>query len=493
MQQLTGQDAMFLHAELKGFPMHIGGISIYDQGTAPGGKVRFKDILSTFQERLHRSPIFRRKLQRVPMGLDQPWWVDDKSFDLEYHVRHIALPRPGDWRQLCIQVARLHSQPLDMNRPLWQVYVIEGLNQVEGVPEGSFALYVKVHHAAMDGATGVQFFAAFNDMEPCPAPEASIPAWQPESPPGAGRLLSRAYLNNLRKPWQAVKLARQVLPARRRLREGMAAGLFQSLEDKEPTRFNRDLSPHRVVEARKFDFEAIRAIKNSVPGATINDAVLTIISGAMRKYLESKGDMPANGLVAGCPIDVRDDSERAAAGNMIGMMNVALRTDIADPLERLQAVHTEAQRSKAYAQALGPRIGMDIADTIPGGIISSVMRLSVAAGLTEKNIMQHTVVTNVPGSPFQLYLCGAELVDSFGIGVLAPGMGLFHTVTSAVMEKKGSIIIAALSCREIMPDPAFYAECLQASFDELAAATAKPRRGRAGSRGGKKTPAGPRR
>jgi WS/DGAT/MGAT family acyltransferase len=413
------------------------------------------------------------------MGLDQPYWVDDPAFDLEYHIRHIALPKPGDWRQLCIQVARLHAQPLDMARPLWQVYVIEGLNQVEGVPAGSFALYTKVHHAAMDGDTGVQFFAAFNDMEPNPVDE-EPPDWVVRPEPGNARLLGRAYLNALRKPGQVASLARQAMPARRRIKEGKKEGRFHSLEDKVSTRFNRDLSPHRVVEARKFAFEEVREIKSAIPGATINDAVLSIISGAMRSYLASKQELPDHSLVAGCPIDVREDAERGAGGNMIGLMNVDLCSTIEDPLERLQAVHEQSEQSKAYAEAMGPRIGLDIADTVPGGIISSVMRLSVAAGLAEKNPLQNTIITNVPGSPFQLYLCGAQLVDSFGIGVLAPGMGLFHTVTSAVMNKKGSIIIAVLSCREVMPDPEFYADCLQASFDEHLRAVRKRASGRRG-------------
>lgn len=158
MKQLTGPDAMFLHNELEGFPMLIGGVSIYDQATSPNGIVRFKDILAMFESRLDRSPIFRRKLAQVPLNLDQPYWVDDANFDLEFHVRHIALPKPGDWRQLCIQVARLHARPLDKGRPLWEAYVIEGLDKVEGVPPGSFALYLKVHHAAIDGASGIKFF-----------------------------------------------------------------------------------------------------------------------------------------------------------------------------------------------------------------------------------------------------------------------------------------------------------------------------------------------
>jgi WS/DGAT/MGAT family acyltransferase len=337
----------------------------------------------------------------------------------------------------------------------------------------------------------VQFFAAFNDMEPNPAEEVA-PRWVVSAEPGNMRLLGRAYLNALRKPGQVLSLARQAMPARRRIRQGKKEGRFYSLEDKASTRFNSELSPHRVVEARKFAFEEVREIKAAVPGATINDAVLSIISGAMRNYLSSKQELPEHSLVAGCPIDVREDSERGAGGNMIGLMNVDLCSTIDDPLERLQAVHQQAAQSKAYAEAMGPRIGLDIADTVPGGIISSVMRLSVAAGLAERNPLQNTIVTNVPGSPFQLYLCGAALVDSFGIGVLAPGMGLFHTVTSAVMNKKGSIIIAVLSCRKAMPDPEFYAECLQSSFDAHLQAVRGERRRRSGSGRGRTRKSPPR-
>ncbi len=478
MQQLSGQDALFLHIELEGFPMHIGGVAIYDQSTAPGGKVRFKDILSTFEQRLHRSSIFRRKLATVPLSLDQPYWVDDDNFDLEFHIRHIALPEPGDWRQLCIQVARLHSRPLDLNRPLWEVYVIEGLSNVEGVPEDGFALFIKVHHAAMDGIAGLEFGASFHDLEPTPGPIEAGPPWKPEKPPHSMELLTRAYFNNLRKPVQMARLVSNIFPARKRIMQGKQERRFKDGEEKPKTRFNGKLSSRRVVDAAKFDFEDFRKIKNAIEGATINDAVLTVVSGALRKYLEAKGELPAQTLVSGCPIDVRDESEQAASGNMIGLMNVALRTDIADPLERLRSVHEEALASKAYAEALGPRIGMDVAEAVPGGIVSLVMRMMVGAGLAESNLMQNTIVTNVPGPPLQLYLVGAELVDSFGVGPLAPSMGLFHTVTSFVMHKKGSIIIAFASCREVMPDPEFYAGCLRESFTELKKATSPGRSAR---------------
>ena len=163
MQQLSGQDAMFLHAELDGLPQHIGGVSIYDQSTAPGGMVRFKDIIENTTNRIRRLPILSRHLLTVPLGLDHPYWVSDGSFDPEFHIRHIALPAPGDWRQLCIQVARLHARPLDRGRPLWEMYVIEGLNNIEGYPSNCFALLLKVHHCAMDGATGTQFMNIVHD------------------------------------------------------------------------------------------------------------------------------------------------------------------------------------------------------------------------------------------------------------------------------------------------------------------------------------------
>ena len=194
MEQLSGQDAMFLHAELDGLPQHIGGVSIYNQDTAPDGVVRFKQILSMLESRLHLSPIFRRKLATVPLGLGRPYWVEDPDFDLEYHVRHIALPKPGDWRQLCILSARLHSQPLRRDKPLWEIYVIEGLTNVEGLPPNCFAMLLKVHHCAMDGATGAQFMNIMHDLSPEVTDPGKPPPWIVERPSKA-RMLTRAYID----------------------------------------------------------------------------------------------------------------------------------------------------------------------------------------------------------------------------------------------------------------------------------------------------------
>jgi len=470
MQQLSGQDAMFLHSEIDGLPQHIGGVSIYDQSTAPDGEVRFKQILSMLERRQHLSPIFRRKLAFVPGNLGRPYWVEDPNFDIEYHVRHIALPKPGDWRQLCILAARIHSQPLRRDKPMWEMYVIEGLNNVEGYPNGCFALLLKVHHCAMDGATGTQFMNIVHDMTPEISDPGDPPPWMVERP-SRTRMLGRAYLDAWRKPGQALGFIKDSIPAFLRIREARKIGDVKFLEGKQSTRFQGKISRHRVVGARKFDFEAIRAIKNSCPGATINDAMLAIVSGGMRKYLEDKDELPDETLVTGCPVDVRSPEERAAGGNMVGFMNLGLRSDIEDPAERLAAIHEESKSAKAYAEALGPRFAVDLTDVLPGNVLSLAVRTASATGLAEASVMSNTIVTNVPGAPFQLYMCGAKLIDSISLGPLLPNVGLFQIVYSSVQDKKGTVTLSFTACRDMMPDPGFYAECLQQSFDELYAAT----------------------
>ena len=470
MQQLSGQDAMFLHAEIDGLPQHIGGVSIYDQSTAPDGKVRFKQILDMLERRKHLSPIFRRKLQFVPGGVGRPYWVEDPDFDMEYHVRHIALPKPGDWRQLCILTSRIHSVPLRRDKPMWEIYVIEGLNNVEGYPAGCFALLLKVHHCAMDGATGTQFMNIVHDLTPETSDPGEAPAWIVERPSKA-RMLGKAYVDAWKKPGRAIKFFRDSLPAVGRIRAGRKAGNFEDMDERQTTRFQRKISRHRVIDACRFDFEDVRAIKNASPGATINDAMLAIVGGGMRKYLDAKGELPDESLITGCPIDVRTPEERAAGGNMVGFMNVSMHTDIEEPAARLGAIHNATQAAKSYAEALGPRFAVDLTDVLPGNVLSLAIRTAAATGLTEASTMFNTIITNVPGAPFQLYMCGAKLIDLISLGPCLPNVGLFHIVYSSVQNKKGSITLSFTACRDMLPDPAFYAECLQASFDELYAET----------------------
>lgn len=183
MEQLTALDASFAYMEKSSTPMHIGGLGIYDPSTALGGAVGFKDILKYMEGRLDGARTFRQKLVRVPLDLDHPYWVEDENFDLEYHVRHVALPKPGDWRQLCILASRIYARPLDMNKPLWEYTVIEGLDNVEGVPKGSFALLQKTHHAAIDGKSGMEISMALHDLDAKMKPRKFDRSWKPEKPP----------------------------------------------------------------------------------------------------------------------------------------------------------------------------------------------------------------------------------------------------------------------------------------------------------------------
>jgi WS/DGAT/MGAT family acyltransferase len=450
--------------------------------------VRFKDILRLFQSRLHLAPIFRRKLVEVPFGLDYPWWIEAADFDLEFHVRHIALPKPGDWRQLCIQVARLHSRILDRSRPLWEAYVIEGLDNVEGLPPGSFAMFLKMHHAAIDGVSGAEIIGAIHDAEPQPPERESARAkeWHPDPVPGVAQLFGRAMANNLRQPGRVVQTLGEIVPAVRRVRQGIRENRFPGTRERVSTRFNGRVGAHRVVDARFFDLRDIKAIKDLVPGATVNDVVVTIVAGALRSYLQQKGELPSGSLVAGAPINVRTESDKGTGGNLVSMMTLSIYTDIADPLERLHQVHEECISSKEYSSAVGARTLTDLTQTIPPRIAALGFRAaSQTMLLTGASSPINTIISNVPGPQIPLYLCGARLVCSAGCGPVMDHMGLFH----AVLSYQGGLSITATACREMLPDPASYAECIQQSFEELKAAAEKLGRQRRKALAGNRRPA----
>jgi WS/DGAT/MGAT family acyltransferase len=333
----------------------------------------------------------------------------------------------------------------------------------------------------MDGATGTQFMNIVHDLTTETRDVGTPPPWLVERP-SVARMLGQAYIDAWRKPGQMIDMLKEAGPTFMRLRKGRQEKHFHNLADKPKTRFQGRISRHRVVEGRKFEFEVVRAIKNTQPGTTINDVMLTIVAGGLRKYLDSKGELPTQSLVTGCPIDVRSAQERAAGGNMVGFMNVALRTDIADPCKRLAAVHEEALSAKAYAEALGPRFAVDLTDVMPGNVLSLAIRTASATGLAEASVVFNTIVTNVPGPPMQLYMCGAALIDTISLGPLMPNVGLFHIVYSSVQEKRGTINLSFTACRDMLPDPAFYADCLQASFEELRDAALSEKKKRKKSR-----------
>lgn len=472
MQQLSGMDASFVYLETPNTPMHIGSVAIYDPSTAPGGAVRFKDILRHVEARLHLARPFRQKLVRVPGNLDHPYWIEDSDFDIEYHVRHIALPKPGDWRQLCIQVARLHARAVDMSKPLWEFTVVEGLDNIEGLPAGCFALVSKVHHAAIDGMSGVDMTSAIHTLEAdAPPPPAPEKPWQPEKAPGLGELLFRTHLNNLAQPFQWLQTVSNSVPGLARLGQTWSKRevSFENVKPAPRTRFNTKVGPHRAFEAALFDLADVRAVRTAVEGATVNDVMLTVVGGGLRKYLEAKGELPKDSMTAMAPISVRAEGEKGAMGNLVSAMVVALGTHIADPLERLVYVHGEAENSKAMTNAVGARTLAEYSKLLPSALAGLGARLYVQLGLAERTAQPfNCVVTNVPGPRVPIFMAGARMVAQYGTGPIYDGMGLIHPVYSY----GDKIAVSFVGDRDAIPDPQFYAQCLRDSFTELQAAAA---------------------
>jgi diacylglycerol O-acyltransferase / wax synthase len=466
MQQLSGQDASFVYLETPHTPMHIGSVGIYDPSTAPGGFVRFKDILDFVGSRLAGARSFRQRLVRLPLDLDHPYWIEDPEFDIEYHIRHIALPKPGDWRQLCIQVARLHSRPLDLSKPLWEFIIVEGLDNIEGLPPGCFALVAKVHHAAIDGMSGVELSAAVHDLSPDKPNRIANDDWKPDSLPGVADLLISSYFNSLRKPLQYAETMARAVPGLARLSQSVSKGdvSLQNQKLAPKTRLNGKVGPHRVFDAAPFPLAEVRKIKDKVEGGTVNDAILAIVGGGLRKYLEGRNELPAETLTAMAPISVRAEGEKAALGNLVSAMVVGLGTHIADPMERLRFVHAEAVNSKALTNAVGARTLTDFSQFMPAGLSGVAARLYTRVGAANQHApVFNTVVTNVPGSRVPLYFAGAKMVAMYGLGPVFDSMGLINTIYSYT----DTIAISFTADRDMMPDPAAYAKALADSFEEL--------------------------
>lgn len=402
-----------------------------------------------------------------PIDLDYPYWIEDPDFDLEYHVRHVALPKPGDWRQLCIQAARIHARPLDLNRPPWEFTVVEGLDAVEGYPPGCFAFVTKVHHAAIDGMSGIDLMEALHTLAPTAPPPATPDTWKPEKIPGPIELLGKSYINALINPLKQAQVAAKAVPGVAGVIKGIISRDFKLTTDLVPprTRFNRTISAHRVVEGRTFDLTEFKAIRALLPQAKVNDVAIAVIGGALHKYLTSKNDLPKTTLTAMAPISVRASDEKGDMGNQVAAMIAPLGTHIADPAERLAYVYSQTNNSKAITNALGARRMTEVSKVNPLFYMALGAQLFSRVNLAHRVAMPfNTVVTNVPGPPAHIYSSGARL-ESMALSLicLTDGLGLAHVVQSYVNEA----YISFTACRDIMPDPEFYAQCLQDSFDEL--------------------------
>lgn len=464
MKQLSAQDAQFLYIETGNNLTHVMGVNIFDPSTAPGGKVRFKDIIEHIETRLIYSPVFRRRLMRLPLDFDHPYWVEDEFFDIEHHMFHSRLPEPGDWRQFCIHLARHFSRPMDMNRPLWDMYVIEGLDRIKGIPKGSYAIATRVHHAAIDGASAMHFFSALSDRDPDGTPAIDLEPFTEElgESPSTINVLNRALISNIQSP---VKMASTLLKFSPAIFDTIrkTLGSDASKGKKVPqTRFNQPVSPHKMFEGTRFSLEDLKRIKDSVEGSTINDVVLAICSGALRTYLDHHGELPADPLVAIAPVNARSGGRDAEIpGNNISAMSVALPTNVAEPLERLQIIRDTTRQTKAAKSGISARLMTDLSKHVPAATMAGVARLIAGGRFTSR--LCNLFVSNVPGPQQPLYMNGAKMLHTYGMAPLADGMGLFIATPSY----NGEMTFSVISAREIMPDIEYFRQCIDASFKEL--------------------------
>ncbi|MCW2715365.1 MAG: acyltransferase [Frankiales bacterium] len=477
MQQLTGLDAAFLAMETPSVYGHVGSVCVLDPstGTEPLTLERLQAVISS---RLHLVPAFRRRLVAVPFGFDQPYWIEDPDFDIEFHVRELALPAPGDDKQLAEQAARVHARPLDRGRPLWELYLIGGLSG------GRVAVYTKIHHAAIDGVSGNDLLGALLDESPEGRDVGNAPDWTCDKVPGSVPLLARSALTLAAQPLRAARLtvgvvrslpglalspARPVLPVIDRFvpRRGSSAVLSQTGLRAPRTPFNRPIGPHRRWAFATLALAEVKAIKQA-RGVTVNDVVMALCAGALRRWLADHDALPEGPLIAAVPVSVRTEAQKGTGGNRVSAMTAGLPTHLADPLERLAYCHEAMRAAKDQHGALPADLLSDVSQFAMPALAGQAARLAARLRLVEWLSPFNLIISNVPGPSQPLYYAGAQLVAYYPLSAIAEGQGLNMTV----MSYDGGMHFGLISDRDLVPDLHRMAGYLVDELDELTKAVA---------------------
>jgi WS/DGAT/MGAT family acyltransferase len=454
MQQLTGLDASFLALETANTTGHVGGLSILDPVGAPK-PLTLARLTEVMAERLPLVPVLRQRLLNVPLGLDQPYWIDDPDFDIEYHVRELALPRPGSDAQLNEQVSRLHARPLDRSRPLWEIYLITGLAKKRA------AVYTKIHHAAIDGASGAELLTVLLDLTPAGRELPPVEPWHPEKAPSWAELTARATAKAAWRPVQTVRLTNEMVkvlptlaPAVNTLVGGMlglnrgdGAVIPTTLGRAPATPFNKPITPHRRFAFRSVDLDTVKKIKN-VFGVSVNDVVMAMCAGALRRWLAGHDALPDQPLIAMIPVSVRDPASKGAMGNKVSAMLAMLPTNVTDPGRRLEIVHQATRIAKAQQAAIPQGLVDQISDFSPPALTARAARVVFATGLLHRLPPFNVTISNVPGPNVPVYLCGARLLAHYPVSVVTDGQGLNITLVGYL----GQLHFGLVSCRELVPD-----------------------------------------
>ncbi len=454
MQQLTGLDASFLALETTTTTGHVGGVSVLDPSGAPR-PLTLARLTEVMAERLPLVPVLRRKLLNVPLGLDQPYWIDDPNFDIEYHVREIALPRPGSDAQLTEQVSRLHARPLDRSRPLWEIYLITGLARRRA------AVYTKIHHAAIDGVSGTELLTVLLDLTPTgrelPAPE----PFRPAPPPPLPLLAAKAAARLAWRPVETVQLTNQLirwLPTLAPVMSTLVGGMLglnrgdgeviATTPGRPPaTPFNRQITPHRRIAFRSVDLATVKTVKNAF-GVSVNDVVMAMCAGALRRWLAEREALPSQPLIAMIPVSIRDPASKGALGNKVSAMLAILPTNVAEPDLRLELVHAATKAAKAQQAAIPQGLVDQISDFAPPALTARAARVVFATGLLHRLPPFNLTISNVPGPNVPVYLCGARVLAHYPVSVVTDGQGLNITLVGYL----GQLHFGLISCRELVPD-----------------------------------------
>jgi diacylglycerol O-acyltransferase len=474
MQQLTGLDTTFLNIETPTTYGHIASLAIFDPSTG-ATPATIDEVRALLEERIHLLAPYRRRLVEVPFGIDHPYWIEDPDFDLDFHLRHIGLPPPGDSTKLTELVERIVARPLDRRKPLWELYVIEGLEN------GYVAQLSKIHHSAIDGVGGAEIMASLLDISPEPrVVDPPEEPWKADDEPSELEMFGRGMLSVARSPARGVKLWVDTIRSVPAIAKSMgidASGPFGSLggsdkpdpmlsqaATKPPrTSFNEVIGPHRRFAYTSIPLAKVKKVKNA-HDVTINDVILAMCATALRNYLAGRDELPHDPLIAMVPVSVRTEEQAGELGNQVASMTTSIHTDLEDPLVRLQAIHESMTIAKHTHNAIPATLQQDIAQFSPPAVAGRASRLITrAAARRIVDLPYNVVISNVPGPQFPLYGMGAELVANYPVSTITDGSGLNFTVQSY----NGNLDFGIIGCRDLVPDISDFVGLLNDAIDEL--------------------------
>jgi diacylglycerol O-acyltransferase len=461
MEELSGLDASFLYLETPKIPMHIGGVAILE------GSLSFDDFKQYVADRLHTVDKLTQKLVTVPLSLDRPYWVEDPDFDINMHLHRTALPCPGGWKELRYLASRIFSQQLNRELPLWEFVFVEGIDTIAQVPKGSVALITKVHHAGFDGKSGDDLMSMLFDISPTPRAVPAKVAKKIEDVPGPIGLMAKSAYNFVTRPTKLPGLLWDTGKAT--LKAGYMTRIqgikMPTLPFRAPkTRFNDTVELERVWNSAILDVNRVKALRQAVDGATLNDVILAICAGALRRYLLEKDELPEKPLVAMVPVSTRSEQQKNAMGNQVSAMYIQLATDEEDPIKRLKKIHLNTLIGKLYQDAVDAKSLMGYAELIPFGLAGVAARFySRAAIAKHHNPFFNVVITNVPGPQIPIYLAGHKLIVNMGTAPIFDGMGLIIPICSY----NGVLTISPTSAANLMPDLDDFTRYIRESANEL--------------------------